>query len=48
MVVKNDNRDKWADHVKFWREQGASYLVVNQIQLIHGITRTATCSVVHL
>lgn len=23
-------------------------LVVNQIQLIHGITRTATCSVVHL
>ena len=23
-------------------------LVVNQIQLIHGITRTTTCSVVHL
>lgn len=23
-------------------------LVVNHIQLIHGITRTATCSVVHL
>jgi DNA-binding Lrp family transcriptional regulator len=23
-------------------------LVVNQIQLVHGITRTTTCSVVHL
>jgi DNA-binding Lrp family transcriptional regulator len=23
-------------------------LVVNKIQLVHGITRTATCSVVHL
>ena len=32
VVVKNDNRDKWADHVKFWREQGASYFVVNQIR----------------
>lgn len=27
---------------------GIGRLVVNKIQLIHGITRTTTCSVVHL
>jgi DNA-binding Lrp family transcriptional regulator len=27
---------------------GLGRLVVNKIQLIHGITRTTTCSVVHL
>jgi probable F420-dependent oxidoreductase len=32
ILANRANQDKWADHVQFWRKQGATHLVVNQIR----------------